>query len=152
VSGPLTALLELAARRCDAAAQAVAAEFAAQRACVMKGQMLAQYRAEYVTRQSATARNGTDGATLRNLAGFLARLDEASQQNARENAESAARVASAQAAWNEARRTLEGYQALGRRNEQRAAVKARRTEQRQQDEFAARSSIRMSISTGEQQK
>lgn len=149
MSGALTTLIELAVRRCDAAARAVTAQLAAQRACALKGEMLAQYRAEYVSRQAITSRAGTDGATLRNLAGFLAKLDEASAQNAREGADCIARIASAQAAWTEARRTLEGYEALARRNEGRLALKARRAEQRQQDEFAARTTR---ASTGDHRK
>ncbi len=149
MSGALATLIELAARRCDAAAKAVAGQLAAQRTCALKGQMLTQYRAEYVARQAAASKAGTDGATLRNLAGFLAKLDEASAQNELEGVECAARVAGAQESWTAARRTLEGYEALVRRNEGRIALKARRIEQRQQDEFAARTTR---TSTGDHPK
>lgn len=139
MNGPIEALIDLASRRCDLAVKAVADQLASQRASRMKSEMLAQYREEYLERQARTTRAGTDGATLRNLAGFLAKLDEARAQSLRELAEMDARVAHAQAEWNAAKRKLDGYVALQRRDDGRRASRARRSEQRQQDEFAARS-------------
>ncbi len=139
MTGPIEALIELARGRCDLAAKAVVEQLAGQRAARLKDEMLVQYRGEYLERQARTTRAGTDGATLRNLAGFLAKLDEARAQSARELAEMDARVARARIEWSAAKRKLEGYLALQRRDEGRRAVRARRSEQRQQDEFAARS-------------
>ena len=139
MNGPLETLLEIARRRCDEAARAVAQELAGQRALEQKAKVLEQYRAEYLLRQSAGGARDTDVATLRNFAGFLDKLDDAVGHAAREKADSQARVARAQAAWNDAKRTLEGYLALERREAARAGLRERRAEQRQQDEFAARS-------------
>ena len=136
---PLDTLIELAERRCDEAARLVAREISAHRSVEQKTKVLEQYRAEYVTRQPTGAQAGTDTTTLRNFSGFLDKLDDAVAQAVRETSDCMARLSRAQAAWNDAKRTLEGYEALARRNANRAALRERRVEQRQQDEFAARS-------------
>ena len=136
---PLETLIELAERRCDEAARLVAREISSHRSVQQKTRVLEQYRAEYVTRQPSGARGETDTTTLRNFSGFLDKLDDAVAQALRETSDCMARLSRAQAAWNDAKRTLEGYEALARRNAGRAALRARRVEQRQQDEFAARS-------------
>ena len=136
---PLDTLIELAERRCDDAARLVAREIAAHRSVEQKTRVLEQYRAEYVTRQPSGAKGDTDTTTLRNFSGFLDKLDDAVAQAVRETSDCMARLSRAQAAWNDAKRTLEGYEALARRNADRAALRERRVEQRQQDEFAARS-------------
>ncbi len=135
---PLDTLIELAQRRCDEAATALAAHRKVQGELQHRGATLGRYRSDYVLRLESAARAGIDGASLRNLRRFLGRLDEAQAQQERDAQACQARVAQAQAAWQAAQRRMEAFAALDRRRDMALALQARRVEQRLQDEAAAR--------------
>jgi flagellar FliJ protein len=138
MSGSIERLIELAGRRCDDAARALAQAARAQEDSRRRGLLLAQYRTDYRARLERVAREGIDGATLGNLRRFLARIDEAQAQQRSDEAAGEARVEQARRAWQEARTRLEAFAALGRRRAAALAQRARRIEQRAHDEAAAR--------------
>lgn len=135
---PLDTLIELAQRRCDEAAKALAAHLKLRGELQHRGATLERYRSDYVLRLDTAARAGIDGASLRNLRRFLARLDEAQAQQERDSQACQARLAQAQAAWHAAQRRMEAFATLDRRRDATQALHARRIEQRTQDEAAAR--------------
>jgi flagellar FliJ protein len=135
---PLDTLIELAERRCDEAAKVLAAHLKVQAELQHRGATLEQYRSDYLLRLETVARAGIDGASLRNLRRFLARLDEAQAQQQRDAQACQARVAQARAAWQAAQRKMEAFAALERRRDAAQALHVRRIEQRVQDEAAAR--------------
>jgi flagellar FliJ protein len=135
---PLAVLIELAQRRCDDAARALAGRAAACEDARQRGTLLERYRGEYTAQLDKTARAGIDGAALRNMHHFLVRVDEAHAQQQRDVETCARRFEEARAAWQAARRKFEAFAALDRRREAAEALGARRAEQRGQDEAAAR--------------
>jgi flagellar export protein FliJ len=138
MAGPWRVMIELAQRRCDAAARALAGEHSAQTAVRARGALLEQYRADTLARIDAATREGIAGGALRELRRFAARLERGRAQQQRDEAEGAARVEQANSAWSAARRKLEAFAALRRRREAAANARAQRAEQRMHDETAAR--------------
>jgi flagellar export protein FliJ len=136
--GPLRILIEMAERGRARAARALAGELAALRTTQGRGELLERYYADYLARAEQRARAGIEGGTLRDLKRFIARIDDAHAQQAREHAALEQRVAAARSEWNEAERRLQAFRALARRREALAEARERRAEQRQQDELSAR--------------
>jgi flagellar FliJ protein len=133
----LALLLEIARRRCEEAARALAAASAAHAESERQGELLERYRAEYADRLAAAARCGIGGESLRQQHRFLDRLDAAREEQRREAERARARLAQARALWRSAERRREAYAALERRRAAAAALGARRAEQCTQDEIAA---------------
>jgi flagellar FliJ protein len=135
---PLAVLIDLAQRQCDDAAKALAARAAAHDEARQRGAVLERYRGEYAERLMQTARDGIDADSLREMRRFLARIDEAQAQQQRDAEACVRRLGEARDAWQAAQRRFEAFAALGRRREACRALATRRTEQRGQDEAAAR--------------
>lgn len=100
--------------------------------------LLAGYRDDYLHRMGSASRDGIHSERLRVYRTFIANLERAVEQQDRAVAAARRDVELAQAAWAAQQRTVDSYQALAERQEAALAVRERREQQKQQDEFATR--------------
>jgi flagellar FliJ protein len=135
---PLQSLLELSQTRMDEAARRLGQLLASEQEVEKTLTMLIQYRDEYEGRFREAAKNGMAREQWRNYQTFLGRLDEAIAQQRRVVDASKQRTAAGQQAWLDQRNKAKAFDTLSQRhkaNEGRAAAKS---EQRAQDEHAAK--------------
>ncbi|HKO88153.1 MAG TPA: flagellar export protein FliJ [Burkholderiales bacterium] len=100
--------------------------------------MLMRYRDEYRTKLDSSSRNGVSVIELANFRTFLSRLEEAvAQQQADVNHWQQA-VERSRENWREAERKSRSFGVLNDRRNERERSTAARSEQKQNDEFAAR--------------
>jgi flagellar protein FliJ len=122
----MEALIRLAARKVDDAAQALA-----------KLKLLTDYREDYFVRFGAQAAAGLAEAQLANYRAFLARLETAIAEQQRLVEDARAGVVAAQAQWQAGQQRLKSYEVLDERRLTRQRALGARREQREQDEYAA---------------
>lgn len=138
MSDSLALLVELAGRRRDSAARALAAEVAAHAERERRARQLAEYVEEYRGRLARLALAGAEVGALGRLARFVQRLEAAAMQQARDLEAGEARLAGARSAWQEAERRLRSWEVIARRRARVRERQALRVERRLEDEIAGR--------------
>ena len=102
-------------------------------------QMLLQYREEYRDRVRGTVNRDVHTAAWMNLQRFVAKLDEAIEQQRTACAMANAAVARGQTDWQEKQVKVKAFDKLEQRHDAKLAERMKKIEQRATDEFAARS-------------
>lgn len=133
----MEALIRIAERKVDDAAQALALRNARERDARTKLQLLIDYREEYFLRLGSVAAAGIDQLQLLNYRAFLAKLEAAIDEQHRAIDDIRVTIAAAQAQWHAEQQRLKSYQVLAERRRRSAALLMSRREQREQDEYAA---------------
>jgi len=101
-------------------------------------QMLEQYRDEYAQRLRDATGEGITRLILRNYQDFLARIDEAIEQQrlAVQNSELSTKAGQAQ--WNDQNKKLKAIDTLSTRHDARERYRENKQEQKLLDEFSSR--------------
>lgn len=134
----LQPLLELMQTRTDEATRQLGQLIAAEQNAKSRLQLLEQYREEYSQRLRESIAKGLTPVALRNYQDFLARIDDAIDQQKQAVAQSEQSTAAGQAQWREQNKRLKAIDTLSQRHEERERYREGRLDQKQQDEFAAR--------------
>ncbi|MFC5429091.1 flagellar export protein FliJ [Paraburkholderia denitrificans] len=135
---PLQTLIGLAQDEVDTATQRLG-RLQRERGEVEKQlQALITYRDEYHTRFTESARQGMAAGNVRNFQAFIDTLDAAINQQRRMLDQATVRVEAAKPEWQRCKQKLGSYEVLQTRQDQVAARKEARREQRDSDEYAAR--------------
>lgn len=134
----LQPLLDLMQNRADEATRRLGRLIAAEQSARSRLQLLEQYREEYAQRYREAAVGGLTPAALRNFQDFLARIDDAIEQQGKAVADSERSTAAGQTAWQEQNKRLKAIDTLADRHEARERYRENRQEQKEQDEYAAR--------------
>jgi flagellar FliJ protein len=135
---PLQAVQDLARFREEEAGRMVALAAARLAEGRQKSEVLRSYREQYAQELITAGGAGVDAARLRDTLAFIARIDDALEQQALEIEKLAANWQSMVADWNERTRELKTYGVLEQRHLDRLALRDRRQEQRVTDEWANR--------------
>ena len=134
----LQPLLELMQSRTDEATRNLGQLLAAEQNQRSRLQMLEQYREEYAQRMSEAVRNGLTPTALLNFQSFILRIDEAIVQQRVVVANSEKNTRQGQQQWQEQNKQLKAIDTLSQRHELRERYRENRSDQKLQDEFAAR--------------
>lgn len=135
---PLSAVQELARFREEEAGRMVALAAARLAEGRQKSEVLRDYRVQYSQQLIVTAGEGVDAARIRDTLAFIARIDQALEQQALEIERLEANWQTRVAEWNERTRELKTYGVLEQRHFDRLAVRDRRQEQRITDDWSTR--------------
>ncbi len=135
---PLSAVQELARFREEEAGRTVALAAARLAEGRQKSEVLRDYRVQYSQQLIVTAGEGVDAARIRDTLAFIARIDQALEQQALEIERLEANWQTRVAEWNERTRELKTYGVLEQRHFDRLAVRDRRQEQRITDDWSTR--------------
>jgi len=103
-----------------------------------KSEVLRDYRGQYSQQLIVTAGSGVDAARIRDTLAFIARIDEALEQQALEIERLEANWRERVAEWTERTRELKTYGVLEQRHLDRLALRDRRQEQRITDDWSTR--------------
>ena len=137
-SFPLQTLLDLSNARMDDAARQLGQLVASEQEVETTLAVLLKYREEYESRFRQAARDGMTRDEWRNYQSFLGRLDEAiAQQRALAEA-SRLRTANGQKEWLDKRNKVKAFDTLSQRHREHEVRIEAKTEQREQDEHAAK--------------
>lgn len=134
----LQAVLELMQSRTDEATQQLARLIANERDAKAKLDLLQQYRDEYAARFRQAAQSGLAQGQWRNYQEFLTRLDEAVDAQRRTVALQVQHTATGQTHWQQQKKKLKAFDTLSDRHTASENAQQMRSEQKAQDEFAAR--------------
>lgn len=135
---PLQSLLDLSSVRMDDAASKLGKLLASEQEVEKTYALLQQYREEYEARFRQAAQNGLSREEWGNYQFFLGRLDEAiAQQRALVEA-SKLRTVDGQKEWLDKRNRVKAFDALSQRHKAGEVRSEAKTEQREQDEHAAK--------------
>lgn len=136
---PLQSLLDLSQTRMDDAARKLGQLLASEQEVEKTLALLDQYRDEYEARFRQAARDGLSRDEWANYQSFLGRLDEAiAQQRALVEA-SRQRTVDGQREWLDKRNRVKAFDTLSQRHKASEVRSEAKTEQRDQDEHAAKS-------------
>lgn len=136
---PLKLLIELAQKDVDEAARLLG-ERQSQRANVERQlEAIRQYRHEYRTRMQTATLSGMAGCDWRNFQQFIDTLDTAIGQQAMLLEQADQRLEMARREWQVQQRRLNSFGTLASREQARVDARTARREQKENDEFAARS-------------
>ena len=135
---PLGAVQELARFREEAAGRMVALAAARLAEGQQKSEVLRGYREQYARQLIGIAGEGMDAGQMRDTLAFIARIDQALDQQALEIERLQANWQAMVADWNARTRELKTYDVLEQRHIERLAAQDRRQEQRLNDEWATR--------------
>lgn len=135
-------LIELAEKKLDRAAQALATRNARQRDAEAKLDLLVSYRLDYFTRFGSAAAAGIDNHLLHNFRAFMEKLDTAITEQHAVVADARLSVRAAQTAWQAEQQRLRSYQVLAERRRGTERVRNAKREQREHDEYAAKVHVR----------
>lgn len=135
----LLTLIELAVKDSDEAAKRLGEALRAAEETEKKLEMLLGYRDEYAARFQSNQANGISAMEYRNFQLFIDKLDTAiaGQQTIVQNAKH--RVDSERKSWQECERKRMSYDTLASRAETARQHKENKRDQKQMDEYAARS-------------
>ena len=133
---PLQSLVDLSANRVEAAERRLQALDADRRSAREKLEQVEAYRREYRDRLAQTLGQGMQAAQVRDYRAFLARLDEACQQQQVEVELREAAWVAGQQDWLEQRRRKEAFNALQSRHQREESRRDARVDQRLQDDHA----------------
>jgi len=135
---PLAAVQELARFREEAAGRMVALAAARLAEGRQKSEALRDYREQYAQQLLSTAGTGIDAGRIRDTLAFIARIDQALEQQAAEIVRLESNWQLVMADWNERTRELKAYGVLEQRHIDKRALREQRQEQRLTDEWANR--------------
>ena len=135
---PLQPLVDLAQQQSEAAARKFGQINQMQQAAQAKLDTLLQYRRDYQLRFQEAARNGMHQADLSNFQDFLARLDEAIEQQRQANEHVREQMQIGREELKEAQRKMKSFDTLAQRHQANERKQAEKLEQKQQDEHAGR--------------
>ena len=137
---PLQTLLDLAQDRTDDAARRLGELIGAEKEDDRRLALLHEYRADYQQRFLEAARQGIGPDAWRNFSAFIAKLDEAIEQQERIVTAARTRTAAGQQAWLEQRNRLKAFDTLSQRHQKEQVRKEAKQDQRITDEHAAKHS------------
>jgi len=135
----LQPLLGLMQTRTDEATRRLGKLIAEERSAQSRLELLEQYREEYSQRFRESSQNGMSPLAWRNFQDFMARIDEAIGQQRGIVATSRENTAAGQAHWQAQNTRLKAIDTLSDRHQASERYREGKLEQKQQDEFAARS-------------
>ena len=138
----LDQLMNLAQQKTDDAARNLAALNASEQDAESKLRLLIAYREDYRTRFQEAAGSGIDPAAWRNFHAFMDQLNAAIVEQGKAVADSRRGVSAGQRQWQTERQRLKSYDTLALRRQRAETSRTARTEQREQDEHAARICIK----------
>jgi flagellar FliJ protein len=131
-------LKDMAARQRDASAQRLSTLVKERDAAKQKLDALIGYRKDYEARLARAKQGGISGDTLRNYQSFLAQLERAIAQQASIVDHAERNTEDAKAMWTSDRHRVDSFQTMKDRSASHEAKCERRTEQKQNDEWAVR--------------
>ena len=134
----LQPVLELMQSRADEATRQLARLIAAEQDAKAKLELLLQYREEYARRFQTAGQSGLSPLAWKNFQDFLARLDEAIEQQGRVVANSSNNTAAGQRHWQQQRIKLKAIDTLSVRHDRLEQALEAKREQKLSDEIAAR--------------
>ncbi len=135
---PLQSLLDLSHSRMDDAARKLGELLASEQEVGKTLALLEQYRDEYEARFRQAAQNGLTRDEWGNYQSFLGRLDEAIAQQRMLVDASRQRTVDGQKEWLDKRNRVKAFDTLSQRHKANEVRSEARTEQRAQDEHAAK--------------
>jgi len=134
----LQPLLEVMQTRTDEATRKLGQLIAAEQNQRSRLQMLEDYRAEYAQRMSEATAQGITRLVLRNYQDFLARIDQAIDQQRLMVVDSENSTRAGQEHWKSQNKQLKAIDTLSQRHDARERYREGKQEQKLQDEFSAR--------------
>lgn len=134
----LQPLLELMQTRSDEATRRLGQLIAAENDARSRLEMLEQYRGEYAGRLQQAITTGLTPSVLRNYQDFLARIDEAIEQQRATVQQSVSNTAAGKQHWQEQNKRLKAIDTLSIRHDTRERLVEGRREQKVLDEFTTR--------------
>lgn len=134
----LQPVLDLMQSRADEATRRLAQLIAAEQDAKGKLDLLLQYREEYARRFQAAGQTGLSPLSWKNFQDFLARLDDAIEQQRRVVAHSSNNTVAGQQHWQQQRVKLKAIDTLSVRYARMELTLESRREQKLSDEFSAR--------------
>ncbi|MBS1189612.1 MAG: Flagellar FliJ [Rhodocyclaceae bacterium] len=134
----LQPLLDLMQTRADEKTRQLGQLIAAEQSAKSRLQLLEQYREEYSQKLREAIGQGLTPMALRNYQDFIARIDEAIEQQRLAVARSEQNTSAGQAEWQEQNRRLKAIDTLSQRHDARERYREGRQDQKQMDEFTAR--------------
>jgi flagellar FliJ protein len=136
----MTQLIELAQTACDEAARRFVETQRQLQEAEAKGRLLADYWAEYQTRQRSIYR--ADATTLANFHDFVGKLKSTMDRHDEDTKTINARLLQARSEWEQALRKLKSFQKLASRRAQEQTLRTHRLQQKLQDEFVMQRGFR----------
>lgn len=134
----LQPLLELMQTRADEATRNLGKLIAAEQSQRTRLQMLEQYREEYAQRLRESATQGITRLVMLNYQDFLARIDEAVEQQRIVVQNSELSTKAGQEQWKAQNKQLKAIDTLSQRHEARQRHRENKQEQKLLDEFTTR--------------
>ncbi len=134
----LQPLLEIMQTRTDEASRKLGQLIAAEQNQRSRLQMLEEYRAEYAQRMSEATAQGITRMVLRNYQDFLARIDQAIEQQRLMVVDSENSTRAGQEHWKSQNKQLKAIGTLSQRHDARERYREGKQEQKLQDEFSSR--------------
>lgn len=131
-------LLDLSKMRLDEATRMLGALISGEQVASERLKLLQGYRTEYHQRFMEAAQRGIDRMTWRNYQAFLDKLDASIVQAEAAVEQSRQRTALGQREWIGKKDRVRAFDTIAQRHEARAQQATQQTEQKMQDEFAAR--------------
>ncbi|MBP8169612.1 MAG: flagellar export protein FliJ [Azonexus sp.] len=135
---PLQTLLELMQNRTDEASRKLGQLITAEQSQRSRLQMLEQYRDEYAQRMREATAEGITRLILRNYQDFLARIDEAIEQQRQAVQNSELSTKAGQTEWRNQNTKLMAIDTLSSRHDARERYRENKQEQKILDEFSSR--------------
>ncbi|WP_179958231.1 flagellar export protein FliJ [Chitinimonas arctica] len=130
-------LLKLAIDKREDAARAISAALHKLEQARERARQIDQYREEYRRRLGDTASRGMRMQQWNDFQLFLAKLDQAVEQQAHEQVRCETLLETRKQAWLECEREVKAYETLQDRHEAREGQREAKLEQKQTDEWAA---------------
>jgi flagellar protein FliJ len=137
-SFPLQTLLELMQSRTDEATRKLGQLISAEQSQRSRLEMLEQYREEYAQRLRDATTEGITRLILRNYQEFLARIDEAIEQQRLAVQNSELKTKAGQEKWSAQNKQLKAIDTLSIRHDARERYRENKQEQKLLDEFSSR--------------
>ena len=134
----LQPLLDLMQTRTDEATRTLGKLIAAEQSQRSRLQMLEQYREEYAQRLREAVAQGITRLVMLNYQDFLARIDEAIEQQRRAVKDSERNTKAGQEHWQSQNKQLKAIDTLSQRHDARERYRENKIEQKLQDEFSTR--------------
>lgn len=134
----LQPLLEVMQTRTDEATRKLGQLIAAEQNQRSRLKMLEDYRAEYAQRMSEATAQGVTRLVLHNYQDFLARIDQAIEQQRLTLTDSENSTKAGQEHWKNQNKQLKAIDTLSLRHDARERYKEGKQEQKLQDEFSSR--------------
>jgi len=135
---PLQTLLELMQNRTDEASRKLGQLITAEQSQRSRLQMLEQYRDEYAQRMREATAEGITRLILRNYQDFLARIDDAIEQQRQAVQNSELSTKAGQTEWRNQNTKLMAIDTLSSRHDARERYRENKQEQKILDEFSSR--------------